>query len=145
MMSHFFIVNVEAAILKNGKYLIIKRSEKEGHAGGLYSLVGGKIEFNEGSLNVLEENLQREVFEEIGIQVKSLNYVHSNTFMVGETQVLNVVFLSLDHVGEPYLKSPDEVADIKWITYKEIQESDEIPDWTKNSIRLSEESIHTII
>ena len=33
-----FIINTEAAIYRNGKYLIIKRSEKEAHAGGALSL-----------------------------------------------------------------------------------------------------------
>ena len=37
-------MNVEAAIHKNDKWLIIKRSEKEEHAPGLLALVGGKVE-----------------------------------------------------------------------------------------------------
>ena len=39
-----FIVNVEGAIYKNDQWLLIRRSEKEEHAGGLLSLVGGKVE-----------------------------------------------------------------------------------------------------
>ena len=39
-----FIINTGAVIFKEGRYLIIKRSEKEEHAGGLLSLVGGKVE-----------------------------------------------------------------------------------------------------
>lgn len=38
-----FIVKVEEAIYKDDKWLLIRRSEKEEHAGGL-SLVGGKVE-----------------------------------------------------------------------------------------------------
>lgn len=34
-----FIVNVEGAIYKNAKWLLIRRSEKEEHAGGGYPLL----------------------------------------------------------------------------------------------------------
>lgn len=39
-----FIVNVEGAIRKDDKWIIIERSKEEEHAGGLLSLVGGKVE-----------------------------------------------------------------------------------------------------
>lgn len=41
-----FILNVEGAIYKNEKWLLIRRSKKEEHAGGLLSLVGGKVELD---------------------------------------------------------------------------------------------------
>lgn len=44
MDKKLYIVNVEAAVYKNDKWLIIKRSEKEEHASGLLSMVGGKVE-----------------------------------------------------------------------------------------------------
>lgn len=37
-----FIVNVEGAVRRAGKWLIVERSRKEEHAGGMLSLVGGK-------------------------------------------------------------------------------------------------------
>jgi hypothetical protein len=37
-----FIVNIEGAIFKEEKWLVIERSLKEEHAGGTLSLVGGK-------------------------------------------------------------------------------------------------------
>ena len=37
-----FIVNVEGAICKDEKWLVITRSSKEEHAGGTLSLVGEK-------------------------------------------------------------------------------------------------------
>ncbi|KWX72124.1 hypothetical protein AMQ84_25905 [Paenibacillus riograndensis] len=38
-----FIVNVEGAICRDDKWLVITRSTKEEHAGGTLSLVGGKV------------------------------------------------------------------------------------------------------
>ena len=61
-----FVVNVEGAIRRNEKWLLIRRSEKEEHAGGGLSLVGGKCEIEGDSSDILERTLKREVFEEEG-------------------------------------------------------------------------------
>lgn len=61
-----FIVNVEGAIYKNEKWLLIRRSTKEEYAGGLISLVGGKVEKEGITSNILEETLKREITEEVG-------------------------------------------------------------------------------
>ena len=42
MENKLYIVNVEAAIYKGNRWLIIRRSDKEDHAPGLLSLVGGR-------------------------------------------------------------------------------------------------------
>lgn len=77
-----FIVVVEAAIFKNDHWLIIERSKKEEHAGGLLSLVGGKVESEGNVSQILEKTVIREIFEEVGIQVKdSPQYVHSTSFI----------------------------------------------------------------
>lgn len=145
-MAHFFIVNVEAAVYRDGYYLIIRRSEKEQHAGGMYSLVGGKVDFDESSRSVLEENIKREVSEEIGIELSSdLTYVHSTTFKVGDVQVLDVVFLSKGYDREPYIKSLDEISEITWMTFEEIQGSDVIPPWTKTSIEMTEKLLEKVM
>lgn len=76
-----FIVNVEGAVRKNDKWLIIERSKKEEHAGGLLSLVGGKVEQEGNSLDILERTVKREILEEVGLKVKdSLTYVHSTSY-----------------------------------------------------------------
>jgi ADP-ribose pyrophosphatase YjhB (NUDIX family) len=51
-----FIVNVEGAIKKNDKWLIIERSVKEEHAGGMLSLVGGKVDIEGNSSDILEKS-----------------------------------------------------------------------------------------
>ncbi|WP_160835288.1 NUDIX hydrolase [Halobacillus litoralis] len=101
---------------KDSRILLIQRSAEEEHAGGLYSLPGGKMEFSPDSLHVLEDNVRREIKEEIGITLGGeLTYVHSSTFLIGDTQVLNLVFLATDFTGEPWIRSPEEVSGIVWI------------------------------
>jgi 8-oxo-dGTP diphosphatase len=68
--SIMFVVNVEAAVFKGDKWLIIQRSLKEEHAAGELSLVGGQVEDEGNSSNILERTAKREVFEETGVIVK---------------------------------------------------------------------------
>lgn len=57
MDNNHFIVNVEGAIFRGNKWLIIKRSKKEEHAAGMLSLVGGKVEHEGDSADILERTV----------------------------------------------------------------------------------------
>ena len=61
-----FIVNIEGAIYKDGKWLIVRRSDKEDHAPGTLALVGGKVDQEGNTTDILERTLIREVEEEVG-------------------------------------------------------------------------------
>ncbi len=131
-----YIVNVEAAIYKNDKWLIIKRSEKEEHAPGILSMVGGKVETRTVENEVLEETLKREIMEEVGIQVSErLHYVESKSFISDKGQVvIDIVFLCKYQSGEPKCMSTDEVSGVYWMSCAEILESKNTPIWLKESI-----------
>ena len=135
-----YIVNVEAAIYKNNKWLIIKRSEKEEHAPGLLAMVGGKVDTNIVENNVLEETLRREIMEEVGIEVsKALHYVESKSFLSNKGQaVIDIVFLCKHKSGEVKCMSADEVSEIYWMTSMEILEDKNAPIWLKESIEKAE-------
>ena len=133
------IVNVEGAIVHEGLYLLVIRGAGETHAAGMLSLVGGKLE-NEGyTANALEATLQREILEEVGIEVSDMIYVHSTAFIGSENQsVVDVVFLCRWSEGEPTIRDPQEVAEIRWLTANEILTNPDTPDWTRNSVRRAE-------
>lgn len=137
-----FIVNVEGAIYKNEKWLLIKRSEKEEHAGGSLSLVGGKVEKEGNSTDVLERTLRREIAEEVGVEVSNLRYVNSSSF-VTETgiSVVDIVFLCDHKSGEAFAKSPDEVDSVFWMTTKQILENSTIPIYLKENIKLADKLV----
>ena len=63
-----FVVNVEGAIERNGRYLMIVRGRDESHAPGALSCPGGKVEATDGPENALELTLIREISEEVGIE-----------------------------------------------------------------------------
>jgi 8-oxo-dGTP diphosphatase len=131
-----FIVNVEGAIWKDDKWLIIQRSKKEEHAGGLLSLVGGKVDIEGNTSDILEITVNREILEEVGVKVKDkLNYVHSTSFVTdtGEN-VVDIVFLCEYDSGEAFPKSPDEVENVFWLTSEEAFSHPKAPVYLKESI-----------
>lgn len=131
-----FVVNVEGAINKNGKWLLIRRSEKEEHAGGGLSLVGGKCELEGFSSDILERTLHREIFEEVGIEVAELQYVNSSSFVTDSgIHVIDIVFLCQYKSGEPYAKAVDEVDDVVWMTTAEILTHPKLPDYLKENVK----------
>ena len=137
-----FIVNVEGAIFKNGNWLLIKRSKKEEHAGETLSLVGGKVEKVGDSIEILERTLEREIFEEVGITVKDLEYVNSTSFVTDTgLHVVDVVFLCEHELGEAFAKSPDEVDGVIWMSTEQILSHPEIPDYLKRNLGIAQEAL----
>ncbi|WP_339252962.1 NUDIX domain-containing protein [Sporosarcina sp. FSL W8-0480] len=119
-----FIVNTEAAIYREGRYLLCKRSEKEDHAPGGIALIGGKVEMEEVPSDILERTIAREVAEEVGLVIEGQpRYVHSTSFLTDQGEpVVNVIFLCEEFSGEPYAVSADEVAALYWMTPEEVYE-----------------------
>jgi 8-oxo-dGTP diphosphatase len=140
-----FIVNVEGAIYKNEKWLLIRRSEKEEHAGGTLSLVGGKVDYEGTSSDILERTLIREIYEEVGIEVSNLRYVNSSSFVTNlGVHVVDIVFLCDYQSGEAYAKSPDEVDSVCWMSTQHILNNDEIPSYLMENIKLAETLVGVI-
>lgn len=135
-----FIVNVEGAIFRENKWLIIERSKKEEHAGGLLSLVGGKIEQEGISSDILERTVKREIFEEVDVTVKEhISYVHSTSFMTdSDEHVVDIIFLCEYESGKAIAKSSDEVESVYWMTAQQVYEHPNAPDYLKDSIKKAE-------
>ncbi|MFS0689536.1 NUDIX domain-containing protein [Sporosarcina sp. 179-K 8C2 HS] len=136
-----FIVNTEAALYKDGRYLLCRRSEEEEHAPGGIGLVGGKVELEGATSDILERTIAREVEEEVGLVVSGhMRYVCSTSFItdLGEP-VVNVVFLCEEFSGEPYAVSADEVAAVYWMTPEEVYAHPEAEDYLKEYIRRAED------
>lgn len=136
-------VNVEGAIYKDCKWLMIERSKKEPHASGTTSMVGGTLEFEKDMKNSLEENLKREIIEEVGIEIENeMKYVESKSFATDNNhEVLDIVFLCKYKDGEAKVKS-DEIANVFWLTTEEIMTHPNTPPWIKQSIKLAGELLN---
>ncbi|WP_155894976.1 NUDIX hydrolase [Bacillus sp. 123MFChir2] len=120
----------------------MKRSEKEEHAGGSLSLVGGKVENEGNSSDILERTLKREIFEEVRIEVSNLRYVNSSSFVTDSgLNVVDVVFLCDYKSDKVYAKSSYEVEDVVWMTTQQILNNSELPIYLKENIKLADKLI----
>ncbi|MDZ5712632.1 NUDIX domain-containing protein [Jeotgalibacillus haloalkalitolerans] len=133
-----FIVNVEAAIYRDDRWLMIRRSEKEEHAGGGLAFVGGQVDQEGFSYDILERSLEREVFEEVGIKVEVEQYVNSSSFITDTGKhVVDIVFLCRHISGEAFAKSGEEVDNVYWFTKEELLRQDELPDFLKRNLEMA--------
>jgi 8-oxo-dGTP diphosphatase len=138
MIADTYIVNVEGAILKDGRYLMVVRGDGEYAPGGL-NLPGGKVEEVRHPDDVLEETLRREIIEEVGLEIhREMAYVRSSAFVAEGSPVVDVVFLCRWRSGEAVAADPAEVAAVRWMTLAEIVAHPEIPPWTRLALELAE-------
>ncbi|WBW96583.1 NUDIX hydrolase [Oceanirhabdus sp. W0125-5] len=135
-----YIINVEGAIYNNDKWLMIKRSEKEEHAPGEIAFIGGKVEGLGFSQNILEENIKREIMEEVGVEVEeNMYYVNSSSFGTDKGEcVVDIVFLCKYKSGDPYCKGIDEVEEVFWISKEEIFKNHNLTPWFKRNIEMAD-------
>jgi 8-oxo-dGTP pyrophosphatase MutT (NUDIX family) len=137
---HHYVVNVEGAIARGDRYLLVVRGAGETHAAGMLSLVGGKVEDVANLPNVLEETLRREIREEVGLEVApEMHYLESSAFTSDDGDaVVDIVFLCFYQSGEPTIFDPHEVADLQWLTAAEVAVHPTAPPWTKRGIARAE-------
>lgn len=135
-----FVVNVEGAIYRDDKWLMVERSAKETHAPGGIAFVGGKVDDEGNAVHILEKTLRREIEEEVGVVVKEqLHYVRSTSFVTDDgIRVVDIVFLCQFESGEPWQKCPDEVEAVFWMTYEEIMAHPETPVWLRENLECAE-------
>lgn len=135
-----FVVNIEAAVHRNGDYLLAQRATTESHAAGMWSLIGGTVEGADGSQNVFETTVRRELEEEVGITVTDLAYVTSSAFETDTGDAaLNVVYLAEYAAGEPRVREPDELAAVQWRSIDSILGDDSVPTFTQTYVEQAEE------
>lgn len=140
MTADSFVVNVEAAIYRGDRWLMIERAVEESHAAGTLSMVGGTAESSDPVDNILEAALRRELREEVDVFVgDNLRYVESKLF-TSDTgcMVIDVVFLAEYSSGDPRAVNTAEVAGIYWLTLDEILTHPKTPPWIAQSMRIAE-------
>ncbi|AFK18274.1 NUDIX domain-containing protein [Haloferax mediterranei ATCC 33500] len=134
MDQYAYVVNVEGAVARDGKYLLIERAPEEEHAAGVLAFPGGKVEQSPGHTAPIEATARRELNEEVGIEVGAVEYVLSRTFEAVGTQCINVVTLCEYEGGEAHARAPEEVAAAHWLSPEEIRDHDDAPEYLKEDI-----------
>lgn len=126
--SHYIVVT--GVVVKDGKYLIAKRSEREKAFPGLWTVPGGKLkksdyvsrpkDTGDAWYNVLENVLEREVKEETDLNIKNIRYLLSLAYERSDGIPTTVISLYADYdSGE--IKLADELTDYKWVSIEELK------------------------
>jgi len=131
--SELFKLVVTAIIVKDGKFLIAKRSDKEEKFPGRWTVPGGKLHISDYAVgpkdtphywyNVLEKALAREVWEEAGVRIKNVRYVTSLADKPQGKDPSVVLSMMADWVlGKGRIS--DELVEFAWIKPTEAKKYD---------------------
>lgn len=127
-------IAVTGIIIKNGKYLICKRSNCEKIFPGKWCVPGGKVQQSDFInskkdtdshwFNVLEKVLEKEIFEETNLKIKNIGYV-SNLALIRPNGFSTIIISLFAHYESgKILLNEDELVDYAWVTLEEAKNYD---------------------
>ena len=119
---------VKALIIKAGKILLIRRSEKDELFPETIDLPGGRLREGETS----ETGLAREVKEETGLEIEIIKATRRWTLSEKEVKLRGTTFYCKHLKGK--VKLSKEHQGHEWVRPEEILEGD-YPEWLKEEIK----------
>lgn len=124
-------VAITAIIVKDGNYLITRRSQSKKRFPGMWTVPGGRLEpkdyidFPKDTTdywyNVLEKVLRREVKEETGLDIANIAYVTSLATVHGDGYPSLVISCLADYQSGDVILQPDETDAYAWVTLEEAK------------------------
>ena len=127
-------VAITCIVVKDGKYLITRRSPTKKRFPGKWTVPGEKLETKDYMhlkkdtefywYNVLEQVLKREVKEEVGLDIKNIEYVTSLATVHDDGAPSLVISCVADWDGGEVRVQPDETDQYAWITLEESKSYD---------------------
>lgn len=129
--AHYIVVT--GILVKENKYLIVKRANWEKAFPEKWTVPGGKLKVLDYVLkekdtkdhwyNVLENVLKREVKEEVGVEVKNIGYVTSMVYIRPDKIPAIIISLFAEPVSENILLC-DALTEYAWVSLEESKEYD---------------------
>lgn len=117
----------------DGKFLIARRADWEKAFPGRWTVPGGKLEVLDYALkekdtphhwyNIFENLLKREVKEEVGLEIKNIDYVTSLVYVRSDGIPCLIVSLFADVVGED-VKLCNALTEFAWVDLEEAKNYD---------------------
>jgi len=127
-------VAITAIIVKDGKYLITRRSANKKRFPSMWTVPGGKLETDDYIFekkdthsywyNVLEKTLRREVKEEVGLEIKNITYVTSLATLHEGGYPSLVISCLADYKGGEVTLKEDETDEFAWVSLEESKRYD---------------------
>ncbi len=133
-----FEVVITAIIIKDGKYLITRRSLAKKRFPGMWTVPGGHLdpadflgmpkETKDYWYNILEKALRREVREEVGIEIDNIEYVTSlatvhEDDLSGNTQSPSLVISCMaDYISGDVWLQEEETDMFEWVSVEQAKD-----------------------
>ena len=133
-LAHYIVVT--GILIKDGKFLIVKRADWEKAFPGKWTLPGGKLEISDYVLrkkdttdhwyNILEDVLRREMSEEVGLEVEDFGYVASMIYIRPDQVPCLIVNLSASIKKETteQITLCNALTDFAWVNLVEAKDYD---------------------
>ena len=125
-------VVITAIIVKDGKYLITRRSLTKKRFPGKWTVPGGRLETSDYInlpketehywYNVLEKVLKREVKEEVGIEIKNITYITSLATIHADGAPSLVVSCLADYDSGEMQLQENETDKHAWVSLDEARD-----------------------
>lgn len=126
--AHYIVAT--CILVKDGKFLIAKRSPAEKAFPNQWTVPGGKLEANDYRnrkcdtscqwYNIFEDICKREVLEEVGIRVDNLKYLASLIF-IRPDGIPTLVASMFARTNEGNVKLSRELVEYAWVTLEEAK------------------------
>lgn len=124
-------VAITAIVVKDGRYLITRRSPKKKRFPGMWTVPGGKLETSDYLrlpkdtehywYNVLERTLRREVKEEVGIDIENVAYLTSLATVHADGSPSLVISCTAEYVSGEVTLQVDESDQYAWVSVGEAR------------------------
>lgn len=125
-------VVMTAIVVRDGKYLITRRALSKKRFPGMWTVPGGKLETADYVnlpkdtpdywYNVLEQVLRREVREEVGLEIKNIEYVTSLATVHKDGAPSLVISCMADWESGEVALQQDETIEHAWVSLAEAKD-----------------------
>jgi len=129
-------IAVTGIIIKDNKFLITQRSQKEAAFPGLWTVPGGKIrktdfitlpkDTPDHWYNVLERSLEREIEEEVGLKIKNIRYLLSLSYIRSDGIPTIIISFYCDY-NSGRVKISEELIKYAWVSGNELNKYKFVP------------------
>ncbi len=127
-------VVITAIVVKDGRYLITRRSANKKRFPSMWTVPGGKLEKDDYIntpkptkdywYNVLETVVRREVKEETGVEIANIDYVTSLATIHTDGTPSFVISVMAEYVGGEVKLQEEETDMYAWVTLEEAKTYD---------------------
>ncbi len=124
-------IAVTAIVIKDGKFLVTRRALTKKRFPGMWVVPGGRLETSDYVnqpkdssnywFNILEGVLRREIKEEVGLEIKNIDYVTSLATIHAEGTPSLVISCMADYASGEVSLQQEETDKYEWVSLEEAK------------------------